>query len=212
MSAHSAPGAQHKRFAAYLDRLAQAAGHLDRAVPLKSYCTGLRQPGERKSVEPMASRLCPDNVRQAHQSLHHVVAHAPWSDEDLLEQVRRYVLPVMQKQGPVVAWVVDDAGFVKTRNSLRRSGATVLWAGGQARELPYRSEFVTQHGGSESADRVASLFTGNLDPGQETEKGDRHTRGGRVSNQAGNCLATDPRCRRSTNSLGSGVGGRRLRQ
>jgi len=114
MSANSvAPGAQQKRFAAYLDRLAHAAGHSDRAVPLKSYCTGLLLPGERKSVEPMAARLCPDNVRQTHQSLHHVVAHAPWSDEDLLEAVRQYTLPVMQKQGPIVAWVVDDTGLVK---------------------------------------------------------------------------------------------------
>ena len=114
MSAKSvAPGAQQERFAAYLDRLAQAAQHLDRAVPVKSYCTGLLLPGERKSVEPMAARLCPDNVRQTHQSLHHVVADAPWSDEDVLEQVRHYVLPTMQKQGPVVAWVVDDTGFVK---------------------------------------------------------------------------------------------------
>jgi SRSO17 transposase len=115
MSANSvAPGAQQKRFAAYLDRLAQAAGHLDRVLPLQSYCTGLLLPGERKSVEPMAARLCPDNVRQTHQSLHHVVAHAPWSDEDLLAAVRQYALPAMQKQGPIVAWVVDDTGFLPT--------------------------------------------------------------------------------------------------
>jgi SRSO17 transposase len=114
MSANSvAPCAQQKRFAAYLDRLAQAAGHLDRVVPLKSYCTGLLLPGERKSVEPMAARLCPHNVRQTHQSLHHVVAHAPWRDEDILEAVRQYVLPAMQKQGPIEAWVVDDTGLVK---------------------------------------------------------------------------------------------------
>jgi SRSO17 transposase len=114
MSAHTvAPGAQHKRFAAYLDRLAQAAGHLDRVIPLKSYCTGLLLPGERKSVEPMAARLCPDNVRQAHQSLHHLVAHAPWSDDDILQAVRQHVLPAMRKQGGVVAWVVDDTGLVK---------------------------------------------------------------------------------------------------
>src|ERR1700732_576335 len=114
MSANSvAPGAQQKRFAAYLDRLAQAAGHLDRVIPLKSYCTGLLLPGERKSVEPMAARLCPDNVRQTHQSLHHVVAHSPWSDEDLLEAVRQYALPAMQKQGPIEAWIVGDTGFVK---------------------------------------------------------------------------------------------------
>src|SRR5229473_5363070 len=109
----SAPGAQQQRFAAYLDSLARAAGHLDRAVPLKSYCTGLLLPGERKSVEPMAARLCPDKVRQTHQSLHHVVAQAPWSDEDLLEAVRQYTLPAMQKQGPIIAWVVDDTGLVK---------------------------------------------------------------------------------------------------
>jgi SRSO17 transposase len=114
MSADSvAPGAQQKRFAAYLNRLAQAAGHLDRVIPLKSYCTGLLLPGERKSVEPMAARLCPDNVRQTHQSLHHVVAHAPWRDEDILEAVRQYALPAMRKQGPIEAWIVDDTGFVK---------------------------------------------------------------------------------------------------
>src|SRR5215470_15699977 len=109
MSAKSvAPGAQQERFAAYLDRLAQAAGHLDRTVPLKSYCTGLLLPGERKSVEPMVARLCPAKVRQTHQSLHHVVAHAPSSDQDLLQAVRQYALPAMQKQGPIVAWVVDE--------------------------------------------------------------------------------------------------------
>jgi SRSO17 transposase len=114
MSAKSvAPGAQEKRFAAYLDSLAQAAGHEDRVSPLKSYCTGLLLPGERKSVEPMAARLCPENVRQTHQSLHHIVADSPWSDEDVLEAVRHYALPAMLKQAPIEAWVVDDTGLVK---------------------------------------------------------------------------------------------------
>jgi SRSO17 transposase len=93
--------------------LAQAAGHADRAVPLKNYCTGLLLPGERKSVEPLAARLAPDNVRRMHQSLHHVVADAPWSDEAVLRQVRQSVLPGMQKQGSVVCWIVDDTGFPK---------------------------------------------------------------------------------------------------
>src|SRR6266581_6517937 len=134
MSAHSvAPGAQQKRFAAYLNRLAQAAGHRDRVVPLKSYCTGLLLPGERKSVEPMAARLCPDNVRQTHQSLHHVVAHAPWRDEDILEAVRRYALPAMQKPGPIEAWIVDDTGIGEEGDTFCWSHATVLWTSGQAR-------------------------------------------------------------------------------
>jgi SRSO17 transposase len=109
----SAPGPQQKRFAAYLEGLGQAAGHADRIEPLKSYCKGLLLPGDRKSVEPMAARLAPDNVRRMHQSLHHLVADAPWKDDELLAEVRDTVLSAMQKQGAVVAWVVDDTGFPK---------------------------------------------------------------------------------------------------
>jgi SRSO17 transposase len=108
-----APGSQQKRLVAYLDRLAQAAGHADRIAPLKGYCTGLLLPGERKSVEPMAARLAPDQVRRMHQSLHHLVAHAPWRDEAVLESVGAYVVPAMRSRGAVVAWIVDDTGFVK---------------------------------------------------------------------------------------------------
>jgi SRSO17 transposase len=96
-----------------MDGLAQAAGHADRSYPLRSYCKGLLLPGERKSVEPMAARLAPDRVRRMHQSLHHLVADAPWNDVELLTEVRERVLPAMQKQGPVVAWIVDDTGFPK---------------------------------------------------------------------------------------------------
>ena len=109
----SSPGPQQRRFAAYIEGLADAAGHADRHTPLKNYCTGLLLPGERKSVEPMAARLAPENVRRTHQSLHHLVAEAPWDDEEMLAQVRGQVLPAMQKNGAVVAWIVDDTGFPK---------------------------------------------------------------------------------------------------
>ncbi len=74
---------------------------------------GLLLPGERKSVEPMAARLAPHNVRRMHQSLHHLVADAPWNDDEVLAAVRRQALPTMEKHGPVVAWIVDDTGFPK---------------------------------------------------------------------------------------------------
>jgi SRSO17 transposase len=96
-----------------MDWLAQAVGHVDRNLPLRNYCTGLLLDGERKSVEPMAARLAPDHVQSMHESLHHVVALSPWSDADMLGQVRNYVLPAMQKTGPVMAWVVDETSFVK---------------------------------------------------------------------------------------------------
>jgi SRSO17 transposase len=55
-------------------------------------------PIERKSVEPMAAHLAPGNVRQMHQSLHHIVAVAAWSDDALLKRVRSQVLPAMTRQ------------------------------------------------------------------------------------------------------------------
>jgi len=96
-----------------MDGLATAAGHQDRHEPLRNYCKGLLLPGERKSIEPMAARLDPEDTQPMRQSLHHLVAKAPWSDAVVLEQVRNHVLSTMQKQGPVVAWIVDDTGFPK---------------------------------------------------------------------------------------------------
>ena len=61
----------------------------------------------------MAARLAPENVRRTHQSLHHLVADSPWSDEAVLESVCGQVLTAMKQNGPVAAWVVDDTGFPK---------------------------------------------------------------------------------------------------
>jgi len=112
-SAHQGPSPQGKRFAAYVEGLAKAAGHRDREEPLKDYCRGLLLPGERKSVEPVAARLHPERVQAARQSLHHLVAKAPWSDEAVLAAVRAQVLPAMRRRQPIVAWIVDDTAIPK---------------------------------------------------------------------------------------------------
>jgi SRSO17 transposase len=104
---------QAERLQAYLDGLTEAAGHADRRVPMENYTKGLMLPIERKSVEPMAARLAPGNVRQMHQSLHHVVADAAWSDDAVLKQVRRQVLPAMTRKHALAAWIVDDTGIPK---------------------------------------------------------------------------------------------------
>lgn len=104
---------QPERLATYLDRLSQVAGHADRIVPMQNYTKGLLLPIERKSVEPMAARLAPANVRPMHQSLHHIVAEGAWSDAALLREVRGQVLPSMTRSHPLAAWIVDDTGFPK---------------------------------------------------------------------------------------------------
>jgi len=101
------------RFSAYLEALSGCLGHADRVTPFRSYCTGLLLPGARKSVEPMAARLCPERTSAEHQSLLHFVGQSPWDATALLRSVRRWVLPVMTAARSVEAWIVDDTGFPK---------------------------------------------------------------------------------------------------
>jgi len=75
---------------AYLERLTAAVGHADRHEPLRVYLEGLLLPGERKSVEPMAARIDPRNVRSRHQSMHHFVATSPWDPDALVRIARDY--------------------------------------------------------------------------------------------------------------------------
>lgn len=109
----NAPSSEAKRFEAYLERLKVSVGHADRYEPLRAYLSGLLLPGERKSVEPMAAKLDPLHVRARHQSMHHFVAQAPWSETGLLREARDYTLAQMERHAPVAAWVVDDTGMPK---------------------------------------------------------------------------------------------------
>ena len=101
------------RFSSYVEHIASSLGHADRRTPFRSYCAGLILPGDRKSVEPIAARIEPHRVQGAHQSLHHFVANADWSQEDLLRRVRAFVVPAIEQSGRISAWIVDDTGFPK---------------------------------------------------------------------------------------------------
>lgn len=102
------------RFERYAELMVQALEHADRATPARWYLRGLMLPGERKSVEPMAARVHPQDVCSAHQSMHHLVADSEWSDEALLHAVRREVLPVLTETHTTLCyWIVDDTGFRK---------------------------------------------------------------------------------------------------
>lgn len=106
-------GGSEARFASYVEALAGVIGHADRVEPLTDYCSGLLLPVERKSVEPMAAVMRPDRVSAKHQSLLHFVGEGGWSDDALLACVRERVLPVVERRGPVEAWIVDDTSFPK---------------------------------------------------------------------------------------------------
>jgi SRSO17 transposase len=101
------------RFSAYVEGLVGVIGHADRAKPLRDYCTGLLLPCERKSVEPMAAVTAPERTAAQHQSLLHFVGQGRWSDERVLAKVREMVLPVIERHGPIEAWIIDDTAFPK---------------------------------------------------------------------------------------------------
>ena len=105
--------ATESRFTEYLEQLFEAVGHADRREPLRAYLAGLLLPGERKSVEPMAAKIDPRNVRSRHQSMHHFVADAPWDADAVIKAAREYALAQIQRHGPIEAWVIDDTEIPK---------------------------------------------------------------------------------------------------
>ena len=161
----SAPGPQEKRFAAYIEGLAKAAGHADRHTPLKNYCKGLLLPGERKSVEPMAAAWLPSNVRRMHQSLHHLVADAPWNDEEMLAEVRQHVLAnacrnkVQWWRGLWMIRAFPSKASIpwESPGSTAARSANRITAGG--------GEFVGEHLEFESADCLAVVPAGSVGRG-----------------------------------------------
>src|SRR5215831_19896041 len=101
------------RFATYVGELTKVVGHVDRAGPLRDYCSGLLATEGRHSVEPMAAVTAPSRVSAQHQKLLHFVANSEWSDEQMLAKVRDLVMPSITRQGPIEAWIIDDTSFPK---------------------------------------------------------------------------------------------------
>ena len=60
----------------------------------------------------MAAHVDPLKVRSRHQSLHHFVADANWSDEQMLLRVCQWVVPLMDFSDGGW-WIIDDTGLPK---------------------------------------------------------------------------------------------------
>lgn len=61
----------------------------------------------------MAVRAQPQNVRSAHQSMHHLVTEAEWNDQSLLAAVTAQALPALVKKEAARHWLIDDSGYGK---------------------------------------------------------------------------------------------------
>jgi SRSO17 transposase len=98
-----------------VDGIGALLGDDVRRASFATYTVGLISDGERKSMEPIACRACPDPKKAdaAHQRLHNFVSNSAWSDRDVRRESARYALAAMEKREPIVAWLIDDTGFLK---------------------------------------------------------------------------------------------------
>jgi len=106
------------RALAFFDRVGAVLGNVKRRASFAIYAGGLLGEGERKSMEPIASRATgsPSEVDALHQRLGHFLTDAEWDDRAVRREGARYALEAMTEQSPVEAWILDDTGFLKQGN------------------------------------------------------------------------------------------------
>jgi len=103
------------RLAKYLGALGGILNNAKRRASFAVYMLGLLGDGERKSMEPIAARTCPDpeRVDAAHQRLHHFLVDSTWSDRELRREAARYVIEALTSRESIDTWQFDDTGFLK---------------------------------------------------------------------------------------------------
>lgn len=89
--------------APFVERL----GRVERRRWAPLYLKGLLLPGERKSLEPLAERVCPGDVQQ----LHHFISTSPWATEPLQEVLFEKADRLVGGREAVL--LIDDTALVK---------------------------------------------------------------------------------------------------
>ncbi len=91
----------------WLEPFLAALGRSEQRQWAPLYVQGLLADGARKSVEPMAERVCPGQTQQ----LHHFVATSPWACEPLQRVLRHRADALVGGDGAVL--IVDDTALLK---------------------------------------------------------------------------------------------------
>jgi SRSO17 transposase len=104
-----------QRLEEYFGRIGDVLGEESRRGSFALYAMGLLGDAERKSIEPIAARACPDptKIDAMHQRLLHFAVDSKWSDQEVRREAAQYALSAMIEREPVEAWIVDDTGFLK---------------------------------------------------------------------------------------------------
>jgi SRSO17 transposase len=94
------------RLTAFLEDLLAPLGRKERRHWARVYVQGLLLDGERKSIEPMASRIPDADV----QALRQFVGQSPWAVDVVQQQLARKVVDLLSE--PEV-WILDETSFPK---------------------------------------------------------------------------------------------------
>jgi SRSO17 transposase len=113
--AYGLDGNGQRRLDEYFSAIGGVLGRRDRRESFALYALGLFGEGERKSIEPIAARVCGDasRCRAVHDQLLHFVGVSPWSDGDVRQLSAGYALAALRMREPIEDWIVDDTGFPK---------------------------------------------------------------------------------------------------
>ena len=112
----------------------------------------------------MAAIVSPARASAEHQSLLHFVGQAAWSDNAMLNRIRELVLPSIEANGEIEAWLVDDTSFVK--KGVHSVGVARQYCGRQSltaqnwqdRKLSGRSDLVTRQSRGQPACGLSFIF------------------------------------------------------
>jgi SRSO17 transposase len=107
-----------RRLESYFAGIGEILNDRRRKASFAMYAMGLLLDGERKSVEPMAARLCPSprETARAHDRLLHFAADGKWSDRAVRRYAMQYGLAALSSREAVQHWILDDTGFLKQGN------------------------------------------------------------------------------------------------
>ena len=95
-----------KRLEQFLVDLLEPVGRSERRHWGEVYVRSLLLDGERKSIEPLATRLPEGNV----QAMQQFIGQSPWEWNLVWERLGKRMTAELE---PDPAWVVDDTGFPK---------------------------------------------------------------------------------------------------
>jgi SRSO17 transposase len=104
-----------RRLEGYLDGIGELLGSSHRRESFAMYAMGLLSESERKSMEPIAARATgdPEHAGAGHQRIHHFISNTSWDDHEVRLAAARYAIAALEEREPVVAWIIDDTGFLK---------------------------------------------------------------------------------------------------